>query len=149
MWVWEKQKRSDANVNDLHLALMSIIKLFKHNSAMKTLIQTSGLKVVTQQNMRDDDSQINLWSTDVPVRSAMAGAASKCKWFREEKKLDFIVKIKLTVFYRYPPRGSLIYQLPQQLLCYSQEPPVCLCCRYRSRRHEIWPVWDVGPQHPG
>lgn len=142
-------RETDANVNDLHLALMSIIKLFKHNSAMKILIQTSGLKVVTHENMRNDYSQINLKSKNVPVRSAMAGAVSKCKWIREKKKLNFIVKIKLRVFYRYPPRGSLIYQLPQQLLCYSQEPPVCLCCRYRSRRHEIWPVWDVGPQHPG
>lgn len=47
-------------MNDLHLALMSIIKLFKHNSAMKTLIQTLGLKVVTHENIWADYSQINL-----------------------------------------------------------------------------------------
>lgn len=79
-------------------------------------------------NMRDDYSQINLKSKNVPVQSAVAGASELGK----KKKFDF-VKIQLTVFYRYPPRGSLIYQLPKQLLCYSQEPPVCLCCRYRSR----------------
>lgn len=37
VWVREKQKRRDANVNDLHLALMIIMNLFKYNSAMKTL----------------------------------------------------------------------------------------------------------------